>query len=173
MVSRNCVRSGLLAFALVSIAGLAGADTKDVWITTKAKIAVLTADDVKASGINVDTVDGVVTIHGKVPNETSKQNAATAVRKLDGVKDVKNLLQVVPDSAKESVEVADDAVKDKVQAALKTDKTVDGVQVASVNKGVVLLSGKADAVDKELKAIELAWKVPGVRQVRSEIKTTE
>ena len=46
-----------------------------------------------------------MTIHGKVPNETSKQNAAAAVRKLDGVKDVKNLLQVVPDSTKENVEV--------------------------------------------------------------------
>src|SRR6185436_19586270 len=153
MVSRTWVRSGLLGFALVCIAGFAGADSKGVWLTTKAKIALLTADDVKASGINVDTVNGVVTIHGKVPNETSKQNAATTVRKLDGVKDVKNLLQVVPDSAKERVEVADDAVKDKVQAALKTDKTVDGVDVASVNNGVVLLSGKTDTVDRELKAI--------------------
>ena len=68
---------------------------------------------------------------------------------------------------------ADDAVKDGVEAALKADATLKDVKVASVNNGVVLLSGKTDAVDKELKAIETAWDVGGVRQVRSEIVSSE
>jgi osmotically-inducible protein OsmY len=172
MVSRS-LKAGLLGIALACLAASAWADSKDVWLTTKAKIALLTADDVKATAVNVDTVDGVITIHGKVPTEASKEKAAAAVRKLDGVKDVKNLLQVVPDSVKETVKVADDAVKDKVEAALKSDVSLDGLKVASVNNGVVLLSGKTDAVDKELKAIEVAWDVDGVRQVRSEIKSSE
>lgn len=172
MVSRSA-KTSWLGVVLACLAVSAWADSKDVWLTTKAKIALLTADDVKATAVNVDTVEGVVTLHGKVPSETSKEKAAAAVRKVDGVKDVKNLLQVVPDSVKETVKVADNAVKDKVETALKGDPSFEGLKVASVNNGVVLLSGKTDAVDKELKAIEAAWDVDGVRQVRSEIKSTE
>lgn len=172
MVSRS-FKTSVLGLAVACLAVSATADTKDAWLTTKAKIALLTADDVSASDVNVDTVDGVVTIHGKVESQAEKDKAVAAVQKLDGVKDVKNLLQVVPESVEQTVKVADDAVKDKVEAALKSDASLEGLKVASVNNGVVLLSGKTDAVDKELKAIEATWDVDGVRQVRSEIKSSE
>jgi osmotically-inducible protein OsmY len=47
------------------------------------------------------------------------------------------------------------------------------VKVASVDKGVVLLSGKADGLGHELQAIEVAYKVPGLRRVASEIETRD
>ena len=58
-----------------------------------------------------------------------------------------------------------------VQAALKADSGASGVRVASVNKGVVLLSGRVVGLDEKLRAIELAAGVKGVRRVASEITT--
>jgi osmotically-inducible protein OsmY len=47
------------------------------------------------------------------------------------------------------------------------------VNVASVNNGVVLLSGKTDSLTEDLRAIENAYSVKGVNRVASELKTIE
>jgi len=165
--------SGLgLALAILA-AGAAWAGQPDVWVTTKARIALLTADDVSVTAVNVDTVDGNVTLHGKVKTEAEKGRAEAAVRGVEGVKSVKNLLQVVPEAFRDSVKVADEAIKDKVQATLKADPSLEGVKVASVNNGVVLLSGKTSTLGTKLRAIERAWEVSGVQRVASEIEAGE
>jgi hyperosmotically inducible periplasmic protein len=161
------------ALAVVSTAAFAKADTKDAWITTKSKIALLTSDGFSVSGANVDTVNGNVTIHGKVPTAADKTKAEATVKQVDGVKSVKNLLQVVPDSQKKAVAANDSDIKDRVQASLKTDKRLDDIKVASVNNGLVLLAGKAHGLDEKLVAIESAYSVSGVRRVASEIETVE
>jgi len=149
------------------------ADMKDSWITTKAKIALLTNDGFSVRGANVDTVNGNVTIHGKVTTDADKAKAEETVRHLDGVKSVKNLLQVVPEAEKKVVAANDSETKDKVQASLKNDKRFDDIKVASVNDGVVLLRGKAHGIDEKLVAIETAYAVSGVRRVATEIETVE
>jgi len=162
-----------LGLALMVTAGAAFADSTDTWITTKAMIALLTADEVSVTAVNVDTVEGKVTLHGKVKSEGERERAAAAVRKVDGVKMVQNLLQVVPDAFKDATNVADSWIKDGVEASLKGAPTLKDVKVASVNNGVVLLSGKTDGLGQKLSAIEAAYKVPGVRRVATEIQTVE
>ncbi|MEO5763079.1 MAG: BON domain-containing protein [Vicinamibacteria bacterium] len=168
MKSINPVILGLAVAGLFSVT--APADTPDAWLTTKAKIALLTTEGLRVRGVNVDTVNGAVTLHGKVKTEMDKENAASTVRGVDGVKSVNNLVQVVPDAFKDSVKASDAIVKDRVQAALKMDKMVAPVSVASVNNGVVLLSGKVPTLNEKLRAIELAWNVDGVARVASEIE---
>jgi hyperosmotically inducible periplasmic protein len=160
---------GLALAAFVAVP--AWADTTDVWLTTRAKIALLTTDGISVTGVNVDTVDGAVTLHGKVKTQVEKEKATLAVGTVEGVKSVNNLLQVVPDAFKASVKANDDAIKNGVEGALKLDKRVEGVKVASVNNGVVLLSGRAATLAEKLRAIELAWNVGGVSRVASEIET--
>ena len=168
------IKSISLGLAMAGMLGTAAfADSGDVWLTTKAKIALLTAEGVSVRGVNVDTVDGAVTLHGKVKTEAEKEKAGATVRGVDGVKNVRNLLQVVPDAFKDAIKASDAVIKDRVQAALKTDKSVDGINVASVNNGVVLLSGKAPGLTEKLRAIELAWNVDGVSRVASEIETAK
>jgi hyperosmotically inducible periplasmic protein len=172
------MKNKLLGLALGASVTLAGAaamagDTGDAWITTKAKISLLTTDGVSGTKINVDTQDGKVTLHGKVPTAGEKSKAETTVKGIEGVKEVKNLLQVVPEERKDAVNATDDSIKDAVEAKLKNDKTLEDVNIASVNQGVVLLSGKAATLNAELKAIELAAGVPGVRRVSSEIEAAE
>ena len=155
---------------VVVSAGAARADVKDSWITTKAKISLLTSDGFSVNGANVDTIDGNVTIHGKVETNADRTKAEQTVRKVSGVKSVKNLLQVVPASVKDIVKAQDSDVKDRVEASLKVDAKMNEVNVASVNNGVVLLSGKTESVYENLRAIENAYTVNGVRRVSSEIQ---
>ena len=159
--------------SVVLTTAVAKADVKDSWITTKAKIALLTSDGFSVSGANVDTVNGNVTIHGKVATDADKTRAEQTVRQVDGVKSVKNLLQVVPEGQKKAVAANDSDIKDRVQASLKNDKRFDDIKVASVNNGLVLLAGKAHGLNEKLMAIESAYSVGGVRRVASEIETVE
>jgi osmotically-inducible protein OsmY len=164
---------GLAASLLVVGAFAAQADTKDAWLTTKAKIALLTTDGFSATAVNVDTVDGSITIHGKVGTAAEKAKAEETIRRMDGVKDVKNLLQVVAPGQKKMVDAKDSVVKDRVEASLKAARTMDDIKVASVNNGVVLLSGKTPSLGQKLLAIERVYTVNGVHRVASEIETVE
>src|ERR1700687_2125761 len=159
-----------LVGAMVAVGAVAAtAGVKDSWITTKAKIALLTTDGFSVNGANVDTIDGRAPIHGRGERPADRTRAEKTVRSVDGVKSVKNLLQVVPEKAVMRTVVADADVKDRVEASLKTDAKMDDVKVASVNNGVVLLSGKAENVSQSLRAVENAYSVQGVHRVASEI----
>jgi hyperosmotically inducible protein len=120
-------------------------------------------------------VNGLVTLHGKVPTETAKARAADVVDDIDGVVNVTNLLQVVPPSQENRVEKEDAEVKTSVSKALENQKDLTGssIEVASVNDGVVLLSGNADSLFDHLAAVRTAAAVPGVRRVASEVKTDD
>jgi len=100
-------------------------------------------------------------------------STAPTFRKVKGVKSVNNLLQVVPSDIEEQVAENDSDVKDRVEASLKTDTMMKDVNVASVNNGLVLLSGKTDNLTESLRAIENAYSVKGVHRVASEIETVE
>lgn len=162
----------LAVAALAFFVSAAPALANDTWIGTKAKISLLTADDVAGTAIDVDVKDGMITLSGKVHSAAEKAKAERVVATIDGAKGVKNLLQVVPKSQEKMVEAADDVINDKVKAALKGEGLND-VNVDSVNKGVVVLKGKTDSLGRHLAAIETAAKVPGVRRVSSQIESTE
>jgi osmotically-inducible protein OsmY len=162
------LKTSLLCAALALAGASLQADAKDVWITTKTKIALLTADDVKVSAVHVDTKDGAVTLHGKVRSAAEKERAEQAARKVDGVKRVDNMLQVVPEAAEDAVQASDEQIEQRVEASLKADASLAGVEVESVSKGVVLLSGEA-SLDGKLNAIEKVLSVDGVRQVRDRV----
>jgi osmotically-inducible protein OsmY len=82
------------------------------------------------------------------------------------------MLQVVPANRRDMVAVVNDAdVKQRVEASLKTDTKMNDVAVTSVNDGVVLLSGKADNLNQNLRAIHNAYAVPGVSRVTGDIQT--
>jgi hyperosmotically inducible protein len=164
---------GLLAACVAAATTAAPADTSDAWITTKAKIALLTSEDVGGLDVDVDTVDGKVTLHGKVASAAEKARAEEVTRRIDGVKEVTNLLQVVPSSRRESAEASDEQIEQSLSRALDADPALAEVEVASVNAGVVLLEGDVADTSVELEAVETARAIPGVRRVSSEIRVEE
>jgi hyperosmotically inducible protein len=123
--------------------------------------------------VKVDTEHGKVTIHGTVESEAVKEKAEATVRGVGGVTGVKNLLQVVKQSRQESVKAADKDVKDAVENTLKADERLEGIKVKSVDNGLVILEGSTASLANELRAIEAAYAVAGVRQVDSGIATKE
>jgi len=163
--------------AVMLVAGVApaGAGISDAWVSTKVKMLLLNSPAVSGYPIDVDTDEGRVTLHGKVPSRAEKTEAGRIARAGTGVMSVRNLLQVVPESRRKSADLADDRLKEDVDAALKAEPALanSSIQVKSVNKGVVLLEGKAARLSDHLLALEVARVVPGVRQVASGIQSPD
>jgi len=170
---RNPLRLGAYVIvALLVTAGLAkAADTPDAWLTAKAKVALMTTEGIRTAHLNVDTVNGIVTLHGQVPAADQKTKAAEVVKKLDGVKEVKNLLQVVPSAKRKAVKRADDEIKKDLDAAWQSHKGLNdsGIKVQSVNDGVVLLGGTTNSHAAYVESVEIADAVHGVKRVASEV----
>src|SRR5580765_7898429 len=109
------------ALALAVSTGALAADRPDSWITMKTKLALMTTEGIDTWDLNVDTVNGGVTLHGKVLSDAAKEKADTVAKGIEGVTSVKNLLQVVPKPDRKVVDQQDDAVKDGVQKAFDAD----------------------------------------------------
>ncbi len=163
----------LKALALsVSLAAAPGfASVPDGLITAKAKLALWTSE-VRSAGVRVDTNDGVVTLSGKVPTGEKKALAEQKIRGLDGVRSVKNLIQVVPAPEEKRAEVSDKDLEKKAKQALKDDPSLENskLSVRSVDNGVVLLDGEAKDAEDQLRAVALIDRIPGVRRVNSQVK---
>ena len=65
----------------------------DAGITAKVKTAFAADDLVRAHKINVDTVQGVVTLNGTVNSAAEKQRAMDIARRTDGVVSVRDNLK--------------------------------------------------------------------------------
>jgi len=66
----------------------------DAGITARVKAKLIADPEVAAVRIDVDTVNGRVTLNGKVSTEDQKAEAEKLARHTDGVVDVVNLIQV-------------------------------------------------------------------------------
>jgi len=71
-----------------------GAYMGDSWVTTKVKTAILNEPSLKVLQINVETYEGVVLLSGFVDNAASRTKAAEIARSVQGVKTVKNDLEL-------------------------------------------------------------------------------
>jgi hyperosmotically inducible periplasmic protein len=170
------IKSSVLAVGLgAALAAPVAAATPDAWITTKTKLALLTTEGVSGTAIHVDTVLGRVTLHGKVRSGEEKAHAESVAQKIEGVQSVRNLLQVVAPQRVQAVQVADDALKARIEKALQADPSLrdSRISVQSVNKGVVLLTGTAKTLSAHLRAVEVVAGTPGVQRVASEVQSPD
>jgi hypothetical protein len=83
----------VLAVAAATLIAVACAQS-DAGITTKVKSKLAQDDTVKASQVNVDTKDKVVTLTGTVDNDAAKTRAVELARDTTGVRDVVDNLSV-------------------------------------------------------------------------------
>lgn len=74
-----------------------GETIDDATITTRVKTAMLNDPDVGGLRIDVDTFKGVVTLSGRVKSQGEKNQAIALARMVDGVAEVKDALQVIPE----------------------------------------------------------------------------
>ncbi|QDH71895.1 BON domain-containing protein [Lysobacter alkalisoli] len=67
----------------------------DTWITTKVKSSLLADSDVAGLDIDVETVNGVVTLSGQVDQQAQIEQATRIARDIKGVTDVRTTNLVV------------------------------------------------------------------------------
>jgi hypothetical protein len=76
-----------------------GTGAQDLWIWTKTRAALASADGLTDSTINVDVDNNVVTLTGSVPDAAQKSKAEQVARGIEDVASVKNEIQVAPAGA--------------------------------------------------------------------------
>ena len=143
----------------------------DTWITSKTKISLFSDERVKGTQVSVDTTKGVVHLRGKVDSAEAKSAASDIAQGVEGVKSVKNDLQVVAPTARKAVDVNDSDIAKAVVTRLSKDTQLKKVDVRT-DAGVVTLTGQVPTIGASAKASELARGVPGVKSVKNELTFT-
>ena len=146
----------------------------DSWITAKTKIALFADSRVKGSDINVETAQGAMMIRGKVDSDAAKQAAEGIAKGIDGVKMVKNDLQVVAPTKREATDDKDDAITARVNEQISKDAHLKKAGIhAQTNAGVVSLTGEVMDLMTSAEASWSAWQVPGVKSVKNDLTVKE
>jgi hyperosmotically inducible protein len=164
-----------LVFGALLMTGLANAgELNDSYLTSKTKIALFADSRVKGTQINVETTKGVVMLRGKVDSGDAKSAAAEIAKGIDGVKSVKNELQVVAPSKREAVEDKDEAITERVKKQIAKDSQLKKANIdVQTNAGVVSLSGEVPNIKTSAQASWTAWKVAGVKSVKNDLMVKE
>ncbi len=159
----------------LALATPAWAAMPDAWITMKTKLALLTTAGVSGMAINVDTVFGRVTLHGRVRSVEEQAQAESIAQQINGVQGVRNLLQVVAEQDEPAMQVADEALTERITRELQADPALQEsrITVQSAHQGIVLLGGTAQTLSDHVHAVALVASVPGVRQVTSEVQSPD
>ena len=146
-------------------------DSGDAWITAKAKIALYADSRVSGTSVTVDTKRGVVTLRGKVDSNEAKAAADESIKAVEGVKEIKNQLQVVSQAKRDVVDAKDDYIKDHVGKMLSKDSQLKSAKVdVRSDGGVVTLTGSAPDWMASARASELARRVDGVKSVKNSLE---
>lgn len=143
-------------------------EISDSWLTAKTKIALFADERVKGRQVSVETANASVTLRGKVDSDEAKMAAASVTKAVEGVKSVRNDLQVVPPEDRKLTEISDKDITSQVQGRLSTDGHFKKVDVRT-DGGAVILTGAVPSIGASARASELAREVPGVRSVKNEL----
>jgi hyperosmotically inducible periplasmic protein len=180
-MKRIFMRTGVVALlALLLGAGCtamgeksAGEVIDDSTVTAKVKAALTDDETTKARDIKVETYKGVVQLAGFVDTNAEKSRATDVARSVNGVKEVRNDIEVQTQVAERSAgDVVDDGViTAKVKAALIDDPVTKAGQINVDTKGgVVQLQGFVDNNEEKMRATEVASGVSGVQSVRNDLE---
>jgi osmotically-inducible protein OsmY len=146
------------------------AERSDGWISLKVKAALAFHRQVSAAAMEVDTRDGVVTLRGPAENAAQKELTASYARDVDGVREVRNEMTILPHPGQGNVaEKVDDAsITAQIKTALLLNRSTHSLATKiKTRDGVVTLQGEAkNQAEKEL-AGKLAEDTEGVRQVEN------
>jgi hyperosmotically inducible periplasmic protein len=146
----------------------------DTWMTAKTKIALFADARVKGSEMNVETSQGSVIIRGKVDSDEAKQAAEEITKGIDGVKTVKNELQIVAPAKREAINDRDSSITIRVIAKIAQDYSLHRAGIhAQTNAGVVSLSGEVSSLMTSAQASWTVWQVPGVKSVKNDLTVKE
>jgi osmotically-inducible protein OsmY len=161
----------------LEVKGERPAAMSDAWITTKVKTTLLFHRSVSAM-TEVNTKDGIVTLRGTADNQAQKDLTTEYAKDVEGVKDVRNEMNVSKTSKKTldtvGEKVDDASITAQVKMALLFHRSTSTLHTKVETKhGVVTLSGKAgNAAEKDL-VTKLVNDVKGVKSVENRMTIVE
>ena len=116
--------------------------------------------------IDIEVVEGVVTLSGRVGSLTHRRLAEVLAWWTAGCELVENRLRVVPPEQENDGELTD-----AVRIVLEKDPLVQSSQISiDVQHGEVTLKGYVASEEERRLAVLDAWYVPGVREVVDRIQ---
>lgn len=140
----------------------------DSWLTAKTKIALFADDRIKGGQISVETIKGEVSLRGKVDSEEARAAAGAVAKTVDGVRSVRNDLEVVLPGDRKVIETSDKDITRQVEGRFSSNAQLRKVDVRT-DGGAVILTGAVSSIGASARASELARGVPGVRVVKNEL----
>lgn len=150
-----------------------GTLVEDATITASVKSKLLWNSHTDGLEINVDTLNGRVTLEGTADSTAVKELAGRLARNTDGVVAVDNRMKI-SESAKPAAtataqieeQVSDGWITTKVKSTLLYSRWVDGLDIDVETKdGIVSLQGTVESSAEKDLAVELAQNIRGVRGV--------
>jgi osmotically-inducible protein OsmY len=132
------------------------------------KVVAALAEDPKVDATLIDVVadGGEVLLRGTVGSFWQKREAQKAAERVDGVTVVDNSIDIHLLTGHER---ADAELRADVLHALTLNGMVPSTVDASVDEGVVLLSGTVDLDHQRDEAVRITGNVPGVLDVQNDI----
>jgi osmotically-inducible protein OsmY len=163
-------------FLVIAVAGAAQAAWQpDDLVTRRIQVALYSAPEIDPESIVVETKHGNVRLVGVVPSTEVKSRIETLVRQMEGVQSLDSALTVDATSAvpTPNPRPPDSVVLAEVNTRLAKETALNDsrIEVAKVSGGVVVLSGFANSLDDQLRALRLAKGVHGVTLVQNDMKT--
>lgn len=176
----------LVLFASAALAACASTATQrstgetvdDTVVTARVKAELIENDKTKARQIDVQTYRGVVQLNGFVDSAEEKTAATTTARSVDGVKEVRNNLEIkekVANNGESSrsagVTMDDAALTAKVKTALIENPNTAARRInVTTYSGVVQLSGFVNSSEEKSAAAKVALGVEGVQEVKNDLQ---
>ena len=167
----------LLMLATTAAAGCAttrtaGTQFDDAMITSRVGHRLTMDPEVPRHDIDVDTLDGEVTLRGEVEDHTARVEAVEVASRTRGVEQVHDRILVKP--AKNSKPDGDLGITTRVNNRLISDPEVKAANVdIDTYDGVVTLSGIVESDNARREAEVLALEAKGVKAVINELQVAE
>ncbi|MBD3257515.1 BON domain-containing protein, partial [candidate division GN15 bacterium] len=157
---------GLLLTGFLFATSATALDTvDDIDITSAIEADLWTDDAVNPNNVDIETVDGVVTLSGTTDNVLAKERASAIAAATVGVRSIVNRIKVKPTMTRTDTELAT-----SVNSALLTDPAADSYEIdITVNNGIVTLTGTVESWQEKQLAATVVKGVAGVRGVQNDI----
>ena len=173
MGSRNTIKwfvgSVLITIAILVSLPAFGIAQSMTGLSSRVDTALTEIDGLGAHNFDVEARGGTVTLSGFVASEGDRTRIEDRVRLVDGVREVKNNLEIRPIQGGDGGPSQQLAVR--VQRALKADPTLKNFSFnIGVRGGAVTLTGEVATQEEFDRITEVARAVPGVRAVANELK---
>jgi hyperosmotically inducible protein len=152
----------------LKIKGEAPAEHSDAWITTKVKTTLLFHRNVSATGTDVFTKDGVVSLRGETSSLAQRELTTEYVKDVEGVKGVKNEMTIAanPAPATKGEKMDDASITAQVKMSLASHRSTSALKTkVETTDGVVTLHGTAKNSAEKSLVTKLVVDINGVGSV--------